>query len=130
MSKTKPLASAFAVTLEDLREGAGMTTADLAAVSGIDRRYLEKLERGNICQGFQFYGGSAVRWAFLLVTLFGSSSNAPKLDQRSHVRNELVTYHVAALGNVVGFAGWVLLMPKVAPIRCPAGVAASHTAAA
>ena len=46
MAKRIPLAAAFAETLEQLRERAGLTIPELSAASGIDRRYLERLEAG------------------------------------------------------------------------------------
>lgn len=51
MTKPKPLAAAFAETLEHLRERAGITTADLANATGIDRRYIDKLESGRHLPG-------------------------------------------------------------------------------
>lgn len=44
------------------------------------------------------------------------------LVQRTH--SYVAAFAVAALANVVGFWGWVLVMPTVAPIRWPARVAA------
>ncbi len=51
MSKTNPLSIGFALTLEDLREAVGMTTADLAAPQRHRSGYLERLEGGRHLPG-------------------------------------------------------------------------------